>query len=125
MDFFGIFTVTLFWSGIRTVTITITGQKSESNCWAVATLLKAVCCFLQLSRGLKLGNRYFEKLLLNSPGLLDSISSSFESLERLDYPLDYLLSCGFGVRSNSGISERFTDYQRKVVVLNCLQIIRC
>ena len=29
---------------------------------------------------------------------------------------------GFGARSNSGRSERFTDYQRKVVVLNCLQV---
>ena len=29
---------------------------------------------------------------------------------------------GFGVRSNSGTSERFTDYQRKVVVLNCVQV---
>ena len=36
-------------------------KESELNCRAVATLLKAVCCFLQLSRGLKLGNRYFEK----------------------------------------------------------------
>ena len=31
------------------------------------------------------------------------------------------MTCGSGVRSNSGRSERFTDYQRKVVVLNCLQ----
>ena len=59
---------------------------------------------------------------MNSPGLLDSISSSFESLERLDYPFEYLSSCGFGVRSNSGRREKFTDYQRKVVVLNCLQV---
>ena len=29
---------------------------------------------------------------------------------------------GFGVRSNSGRSKRFTDYQRKVVVLSCLQV---
>ena len=36
-------------------------KESELNCRAVATLLKAVCCFLQLSRGLKLGNRNFEK----------------------------------------------------------------
>ena len=36
-------------------------KESELNCRAVATLLKAVCCFLQLSRGLKLGIRYFEK----------------------------------------------------------------
>ena len=36
-------------------------KKSELNCGAVATLLKAVCCFLQLSQGLKLGNRNFEK----------------------------------------------------------------
>ena len=36
-------------------------KESELNCRAVATLLKAVCCFLQLSRGLKLGNRYIEK----------------------------------------------------------------
>ena len=57
-----------------------------------------------------------------SPGLLDSIISLFESLERLDYPFDYLSSCSFGVRSNSGRSEKFTDYQRKVVVLNCLQV---
>ena len=33
-----------------------------------------------------------------------------------------MLSCGFAVRSNSGRKERFTDYQRKVVVLNCLQV---
>ena len=66
-------------------------KESELNCRAVATLLKAVCCFLQLSLGLKLGNRYFVELLLNSPGLLDLISFSFESLERLDYPFDYLL----------------------------------
>ena len=58
-------------------------KESELNCRAVATLLKAVCCFLQLSRGLKLGNRDFEKLLLNSPGLLESISSLFERLVRL------------------------------------------
>ena len=32
---------------------------SELNCRAVATLVKAVCFFLQLSQGLKLGNRYF------------------------------------------------------------------
>ena len=32
-------------------------KESELNCQAVATFLKAVCCFLQLSRGLKLGNR--------------------------------------------------------------------
>ena len=36
-------------------------KKSELKCRAVATLLKAVCGLLQLSRGLKLGNRYFEK----------------------------------------------------------------
>ena len=47
-------------------------KESELNCRAVATLLKAVCCFLQLSRGLKLVNRLFGEVLLNSPGLLDS-----------------------------------------------------
>ena len=59
-------------------------KESELKCRAVAALLKAVCCFLQLSSGLKLGNRYFGKRLLNSPGLLDSISSLFESLVRLE-----------------------------------------
>ena len=58
--------------------------RKKVNYGTVASLLKAVCCFLQLSQGLKLGNRSFEKLLLNSPGLLESISSSFESLERLE-----------------------------------------
>ena len=36
-------------------------KRKIVNCEIVASLLKAVCCFLQLSRGLKLGNRYFEK----------------------------------------------------------------
>ena len=58
-------------------------KESELNSWAVATLLKAVCCFLQLSQGLKMGNCSFEKFLLNNPGLLKSISSSVENLVRL------------------------------------------
>ena len=33
-----------------------------------------------------------------------------------------MLSCDFGVRSNSGRKEKFTDYQRKFIVLNCLQV---
>ena len=37
-------------------------KESELNCRAVATLLKAVCCFLQLSQGLNLG----KSLLLRS-----------------------------------------------------------
>ena len=37
MDFFGIFTETKFWSGIRTVTITITSQKKVS--WIAGQLL--------------------------------------------------------------------------------------
>ena len=37
MDFFGIFTESLFWSGIRTVTITITSQKEVS--WIAGQLL--------------------------------------------------------------------------------------
>ena len=32
------------------------------------------------------------------------------------------MNCGFGVRSNSGRNENFTDYQRKVVVLIRLQV---
>ena len=36
-------------------------KESDLNCREVATLLKAVCCYLQLSQGLKLGNRYFKK----------------------------------------------------------------
>ena len=100
-------------------------KESDLNCRAVAILLKAVCCFLQLSRGLEVGKSLFWKVLLNSPGLLKSISSSLESLVTLKILRLIFVSCGFGVRSNSGISERFTDYQRKVIVLNCLQTIRC
>ena len=37
MDFSGIFTETIFWSGIRTVKITITGQKKVS--WIAGQLL--------------------------------------------------------------------------------------
>ena len=33
-----------------------------------------------------------------------------------------MLGCGFGVRSNSGIIERFTDYQPEVVAINFLWI---
>ena len=36
-------------------------KRKIVTCEIVASLFKAVCCFLQLSRGLKLGNRYFEK----------------------------------------------------------------
>ena len=124
MDFFGILTGTFFDLGSEQLRLRFDEPKeSEFNCRTVATLLKAVCCFLQLCQGLKLGNPYFERFLWNSPGLLKSITSLFESLERLKNPFDYLSSCGFGVRSNSGRREKFTDYQRKVVVLNCLRVI--
>ena len=83
MDFFGIFTENVILIRDQSSYDSTLPKESELNCRAVATLLKAVSCFLQLSRGLKLRNR-LEKLLLNSPGLLDSSSSSFESLVRLD-----------------------------------------
>ena len=94
-------------------------KESELICRAIATLLMAVCCFLQLSQGLKLGKVIFEKLLLNSPGLLDSISSSFESLVRLNLFVQQLSSSGFCCSIQfQWRSEKFSDYQRKVVVLN-------
>ena len=102
MDFFGIFTEILFYLGSEQLQLRFDEPKeSELNCREVATLPKAVCCFLQLSRGLKLGNCYFEKLLLNSPGLLDSIICSFENLVRLKIFRLLFVELGFGVRSNS------------------------
>ena len=58
---------------------------------------------------------------MTSPGLLVASSFSFESLVRLKIIRLMFLELGFGVRSNSGRREKFTDYQREVVVLNCLQ----
>ena len=92
-------------------------KESELNFRAFATLLKAVCCFLQLNRGLKLGNRNFEKYCEQS-GLLDSIISSFESLERLDYPFDFFWNVVLVFDPIPVEIQKFSDYQRKVVAIN-------
>ena len=60
---------------------------------------------------------------MNSPGLLASISSSFENLVTLEISRLTIAESGFGVRSSSGRSEKFSDYQLKVVVLNFLKEI--
>ena len=53
-------------------------KESDLNCRVVVILLEAVCFFLQISPGLKLGHGILrivvKKLPLNSPGLLFSFS---------------------------------------------------
>ena len=63
--------------------------------------------------------------IVEQSGTVRSISFSFESIVRLTLSVWLFVELWFRCRSNSGRNERFTDYQRKVVVLNCLQIIRC
>ena len=52
-----VFVIKILWS-LRKERPQTLPKESELNCRAVATLLKAVSCFIQLSRGRKLVNRY-------------------------------------------------------------------
>ena len=94
-------------------------KRCQKLIWIADQLLfclKPFVVFLQL----KLGKSIFSRIFLNSPGLLDSIryldwAPSETRVIRLRFR--YLLSSGFGVRSNFTSREKFSDYKRKVVVL--------